>query len=202
MGGPEWGVKGPSRAGKAPWPLWLLAQQGRGLARGQARRGTRHGALEKSATLCLCEASQRGAPRGKAAAGPAVSEPIPGIPVSLPAPPAAPPGTSQQQGKTRCDQRRGKSPVLPAAILRLSQNSCPAARGQGRSRERLKGRLLMAVGQQRDLGLHQMPCHEPSTPGTSSVYLWVQRGSAREPQRGFRQGEEVTRGNSNWQRKV
>lgn len=167
QGGPQWGVQGARGAGGA--------QQGRGLAWGQARRGTRHGALEKSATLCLCGASQHAAARGETRSWLRLS------PVSL-----HPPGTAtaaSHWGKTQLQSKpeeisgaAGSDPCGCSGIpALLPEERERAGRGCGQHHGNpCKGQLLMATGQQRDLGWQQMLCHEPGTPGnpgTSSWYL-------------------------------
>lgn len=174
VGGPEWGVQGASEAGKAPGPCTCWHSKGRGLAWGQAPGDTRHGALEKSATLCLCAASQRGAPRGKGGCRLLLSSvPIPGTPVSLPR--QEHPSAASHWGKTRAVIKAGGNPLprarQPAAIpVAEFLRCCPKKRNEqgevlgSTTGKPCKGQLLMAMGQQRDLGLNQILCHEPGYP--------------------------------------
>lgn len=146
----------------------------------QVRDGTRHGAVEKSDTLCLSRALQHAAAGGNTATGSSCGFPSLGFPsvtspgrASSSVPLRKQPVLPSEQEETFLCCQRAASPAATAKFLRC----CPRKESRQRAiawqhhGKPCEGQLLVAVGQQRDLHLHQVLCHEAG--------LWT------KPQRGL-----------------
>lgn len=208
-GGPEHRVcKGQVRLGKHRGPCGCWRGQERDLVRGQAPS---HG-LQARCSGKECHAvSVRGltarCSAGEPLLAPAVlrTRSIPGTP----APPAnARSSREHPAGKQRVLQSKpGKSPALPAGARQPAAipaaaagflRCCPrkgSKRGvvlEGTTGKPCEGQLLLAMGQQRGLGWHQMLCREPGY-GPAAAAHSARTGSGGEPRTDFRQGEGVMR---------
>lgn len=208
-GGPKRGVQGASAAGKAPGSLWPLARSGTGSGAGAGSLPRAPGTvLWKRVPRCVCARPHSTVLRGGAAAG-SSRAPHPQHPRHpRTASDHARSSREHPAGKQRVLQSEpGKSPALPAAARQPAAIPAAAAgflrccprRGSkrgvvlgGTTGKPCEGQLLLAMGQQRGLGWHQMLCHEPGY-GPAAAAHSARRGSAGEPRTDFRQGEGVMR---------
>lgn len=95
--------------------------------------GSRHGALEKSATLCLCEASQHGAPRGSRCWLQPCS-----APAASPAPPHRQQPRQEQPGASRWETTRA---AIEAGEISCAAGSSEAAGSDPRGCSRIPALL-------------------------------------------------------------